>query len=131
MKKDKRIIKLARELATLSFIKGVPSEAKVSQAVKSLKKFPSAQAILALTEYLKFIKLEIAKSTLRIESGSNLNRQEQIRIFKKLSTKFPITGFVYVHNSALLGGLSLKLGDTLYDYSLKGSINMVKEAITQ
>lgn len=131
MKKDKRLIKLAQEFASQSFVKGRLSDAKVLQSVKSFKKLSSSQTIFALTQYLKFLKLELKKSTLLIESGSKLTDQQLKQVAQKINSKFKISNYSFLHNPSLLGGLRLKLGDTLYDYSLKGRINQIKDAIAK
>ena len=81
----------------------------------------------AIQLYLKGLKRKIAENTLVVESAVKLSGNELKSVEKMLKREVYVTEQQI--NPSLLGGLRLKIGDELLDFSIKSKINQVKERI--
>lgn len=129
MKKNKLLQKTISRLIEISFKDGKVVEFQVIVAIKVLKSLPKPQAIFALSEYLKSLKRKIRKHTLVMESVVPLSFTQVQKIKKIVGKKYQITKLESKINPEILGGFKLKIGDEVWDESLVGKINQVKEAI--
>lgn len=129
MKRDKRLLNLVHKAIEASFEHGRINEKKVKEFLKTLKLLPRYFAIFALSEYLKGIKRELAKTTLEVEAAIPLTKAQLLKVTQSLSSTYYILQTTYALNLSLLGGVKIKIGDTVYDGSLKERIGEVKEAI--
>lgn len=104
-------------------------ENQVTKAIKILKLQPRLKAIQALSEYLKQIKRRQRQHTMCIETVIPLS-STQIRKVKKIAEKKVRISEVSTNiNPQILGGFRLQVGDNIWDESILGKINQVKEAI--
>lgn len=125
MKKNKRLLNLVNQAVVASFVKGKLSKHKFDAFLSSFKKLPSTDSIFALTEYKKGIKRELSKGTLEVESSVKLSTVD----LAKLKKRFKIYDLRFKINKDLLGGLRLRLGDTVYDDSVNSKIEKLKEVV--
>src|SRR3989344_7294836 len=128
MKIEKRIKKIVSMCVGECCYKGKINHLKVTKAVRLLKSLPREQSILAISEFLKGIKQQKDKYMLIIESSTDLTKKEINKIVKQTKNKFPITEVKNIINPFLIGGIKLKIGDVIYDNSLKDKIKQVGEA---
>ena len=130
MKKNKHLQKLIHKLVETSFKEGKLLESQVTKSIKALKSLPKSQAIQALSEYLKELKRMMRKHTIYIETTIPLTSTQIYRVKKIVDKKVKITKIVTNINPEILGGFKLKIGDEIWDESLMGKINQVKEVIS-
>lgn len=130
MKSLKNLRKQSIKAAGLSFKAGKLDEAVAKKFIKSFKALPLGESVPSLTYYLQAIKREIEKTTLTIFSASKLSSTQEKELensFKKnhkiLQTHSEIT-------PSILGGVKVKIGDVIYDNSLKSRISQIKEVLT-
>lgn len=129
MKKNKQLVKLVRQLSKISFKDGQILENRVIKSIKALKALPKSQAILALSEYLKSLKRKMREHTLYIETTTPLSPAQLKRMKKIVEKKVKITKVLVNINPKIYGGFKLKIGDEIWDESILGQINHVREAI--
>lgn len=136
MKKNKRLLLLANKAVEASFEKGLPAgrQGKINgkkalNFVKVFKSLPRYQAIFTLSEFLKGIKRELSKRTLEVETATDLSRPELERMRAALKSRYTIYDIRYTKNPSLLGGVKVKIGDNVFDGSVREKINQVKEII--
>ncbi len=129
MKKDNHIQKLVRKLVEVGFKDGKIIESQVTKAIILLKSLPKYQAIEALSQYLKEIKRLEREHTMYIETVIPLNSVEIKKIKRIVDKKGKITKVVSKINSEIFGGFKLRIGDEIWDETILGKINQVKEAI--
>lgn len=123
----KQLQKTINKLVDVSFKDDELVESQVVKAIKALKSLPTAPAINALTEYLKQLKFNQRQHTLYLETVVPLSFV-QVNKIKQLIDK-EITKVVTQINPEILGGFKLRLGDEVWDGSILGKLNQVKEAI--
>lgn len=129
MKRDKRLEKLVLNLTKASFKKGQLDSGAVSRSIKVLKSLSTPLAIFALTTYLNGVKREVERTTLIVETATELSRAQRQQVEKALSLKLEIKNSKFIVNPSLLGGLRVKIGDAIFDDSLSEKISQVKEAL--
>lgn len=129
MKKDKQLQKLVRKLVEISFKDGKIVESEVTKSIKVLKSLTMPQAIEALSEYLKELKRLERFHTMYIETVIPLNPAQFKKIKRIVERKTKITKVVTSLNTDILGGFKLRVGDEIWDETILGKINQVKEAI--
>lgn len=129
MKKSKTLQKIINKLAENSFKEGKMMENQVTKAIKILKSQPRLKAIQALKEYLKQIKRRQRQHTMYIETAIPLSSTQIRKVKKFVEKKVRITKVLTNIDPQILGGFRLQVGDNIYDESILGKINQVKEAI--
>lgn len=129
MKKDKFLKRLVEQAVIAGFKDGKLVSGKVQNFIKSFKTLPRYKAIFALTQYLKGIKMELNKHSLVVESTIPLSVDEEKKIINKMKKNYSLFSYHFSINPALLGGLRIKIGDTVFDNSIETRIKEVKQAI--
>lgn len=126
----KELQKKVAKLVNLSFKDGRMLEPQVIQSIKALKSLPRYEAIRALSDYLKGIRRKEREHTLYIETAVPFS-PAQVKKAKKLAEKkAEITKVLVSINPTVLGGFKLKIGDEIWDESILGKIQEVKEVIS-
>lgn len=126
----KSLNKIVKKLAELSFREGRIIEAQVIKSIKILRSLPQYEAILALGEYLNSIKRIERQFTMIVETSIPLPSATVNKMRKIVEKKNKITKVLVNINPEILGGFKLKIGDEIYDESILGKINQVKEVIS-
>lgn len=137
MKQSKLLQKTITKLIEASFNEGKILEFQVVKSIKLLKSLPKYQAIWTLQEYLKQLKRKERQHTMYIETVIPLT-DWQIKKAKKIVEKrampdgrqVKITKVKLLVNPQILGGFKLKVGDNIWDESILGKLNQLKEEIT-
>lgn len=127
--RKKYLQKMINKLAAISFRDGSLVESQVVKTIKLLKLQPASEAIQALSEYLKRIKRRQRQHTMYVETVIPLSPTQIKKMKKIVEKKVKITKVVTHINPDILGGFKLKVGDNIWDESILGKINQVKEAI--
>ena len=129
MKKDKLLKKLVLQAVEVSFKDGKVIPSKVKAFSEDFRKLPTYKAIYCLTEYSKGIQRKLQESSLSIESTVNLSPIQIKQIEKEFKKDFAVSSVSISLNPSLLGGLRIKMGDKVFDDSLKRRISQIGEAI--
>lgn len=137
MKINKQLQKIVNKLVDTSFRDGRMVEIQVTRSIKVLRALPKYLAIQALKEYLKALKREEREHTMYIETVIPLS-PVQVKKMRKIVEKkampagrqVMITKVLVNVNPEILGGFKLRIGDEIWDESILGKINQVKEAIS-
>ncbi|GEM_PF-1423280 len=130
MKKSKLLQKTITKLVEASFNDGKIVESQVIKSIKLLKSLPNYEAIWALTEFLKSLKRKERAHTMYIETVIPLSSPQIKKAQKIVEKKVKITRIITNVNPEILGGFKLKVGDEIWDESILGKINQVKEVIS-
>ena len=130
MRSKKEITKIAKKLFQASFTKDNLDQTKVRENIQLVKKIYKSLSLVILKAYLTLLKQHLARETLLIETPDRLTPRyiEEVKdFFEKKTGKSLQTTFK--QNPAILGGLKITLADNQWDFSVKGKITQLKEAL--
>src|SRR3989344_6416274 len=126
----KQLQKTVQKLVEASFKDDKLSESQVVRSIGILKVLPSKDAIQALSEYLEGVKREERKHTLYIETAVDLSSLQVKKVKKIIEKRVKIIKTLINVNPEIIGGFKIKIGDVVWDETIVGKINQLKEAIS-
>lgn len=129
MKASKQLLKSVKKLIETSFKDGKIIEIQVTKSIKILKSLPTALSILALSEYVKGLKRKEREHTMYVEAATPLSSTQLKKIKMLIEKKVKIAKVLVSINKELLGGFKVKVGDEIWDGSVMGKVQQVKETI--
>ena len=128
MKTSKESRNIARRLLRLSFTDGRLDQEKVTQMVQSVLSEKPRQHLDILKDYQRLLRMEVEKRHAIIESATPLNCSMGDRIVANLRSRYgdDLTA-EFRTNPELLGGLRIKIGDDVWDGSVRHRLNQLQE----
>jgi F-type H+-transporting ATPase subunit delta len=129
-----RTAKEARRVSVLlfrnSFTEGKLDKEKISHMVESLLAEKPRYYVDALKDYQRLIRLETEKRHAVIESATQLNSALANQIVTSLRRRYgdDLTTEFRI-NPDLLGGLRIKIGDDVWDGSVKNRLRKLQEQL--
>ncbi len=121
--------KIIDRAVAASFENGELKMIAVNRLVKDFKTMHLSDAIYTLSNYVKGLKRTLNEYTMTVESVVPLSLGQMLSIQKKLRRLFSITNTRATINPSLLGGIRIRVGDTVLDYSIRSKLNQIKDAI--
>jgi F-type H+-transporting ATPase subunit delta len=130
MKSAREARKMSRQLFRHSFTDGKLDQEKVSQMVETIVSNKPRHYVDALKDYQRMIRLEIEKRHAVIESAMPLNRSMGEQIVANLKARYgdDLTT-EFRTNPELLGGLRIKIGDDVWDGSVRNRLTRLQEQL--
>lgn len=130
MKRDKKIISLAKKLIELSKDNGVVTEAKVGEVLAGLKQIMPRHYLLVLKTYLSYLRREVALQTAVVSTPASLSADT----LKEIEANFTkIYGrsisAVTQQDTSLIAGVRVRVGDDVYDASVAGRLQRLAENV--
>lgn len=129
MTDKKQLDKIVDKAVDASFKNSKLDEVIVMSLVKKFKSMHLTASIYTLSKYVKGLKRLLAQQTMVIESVIPLSPTQISKVKGKLTKLFTINKTEVTINPDILGGLRIKVGDTVLDYSVRSKLNQIKEAI--
>jgi F-type H+-transporting ATPase subunit delta len=130
MRTTKEARKTSRQLLKLSFTDGKLDEHKVNQVVQTVLTEKPRHFGEVLKDYQRLLRLEVAKHHAVVESATALNTNLSDLLVTKLKARYGDDLTIeFKTNSALLGGLRVKLGDDVWDGSVRNRLRTLQEQI--
>ncbi len=133
MKRNKTIIKEAKRYAILSLdTEGFVDEKKVVAMVSIIQKNSQLHNVQLLKAYRDELEKIIAKYTAHLKSAVVLSDNEIEKITAALTKVLghKVVAEVDV-DPELISGLQVRLYDTIYENSIKGKFNQIKERVNR
>lgn len=126
----KQLIKIVNLAVKSSFKEDKILESQVVRVIKTFKQLKTSDAVFAMTEYMKGVKKQLREHTLTIETAVPLSQTEVGKIKKSMEKEdFKISQIQVNINPEILGGVRVRIGDTIFDSSLEGKIKKIGEII--
>lgn len=129
MKISKVATTTARRIYRLCQTGGRLDEAKLSNVVRRLaeKKPRDFRGILFALKRL--VRLEMERRRVTVESATELDQNSRDRIISGLAVKYGVDlAFEFRTNPELLGGLKIRVGNDVFDGSVKGRLDRLSQA---
>jgi F-type H+-transporting ATPase subunit delta len=129
MKANKEARKLSRLMLRNSFTSGKLDEERISRMVQSVLETKPRYFVEVLKDYQHLLYLETEKRRAVIESATPLNRSLGDRIIENLKAHYgeDLTT-EFRTNPELIGGLKIKIGNDVWDGSIKHRLNQLQES---
>jgi F-type H+-transporting ATPase subunit delta len=130
MRTAKEARKVSGMLFRNSFTEGKLDKEKISHMVESLLAEKPRHYVDALKDYQRLIRLETEKRHAVIESATQLNSGLANQIVTNLRARYgdDLTT-EFRTNPDLLGGLRIKIGDDVWDGSVKKRLHKLQEQL--
>lgn len=125
----KNLKKIIKKLVEVSFKDERIVESQVTKSIKILRSLPPSQAIEALSQYLKGLKIRERQHTMYLETVTPLSSTQIQKMKEGFLKKNKITKVVNKINPDILGGFKLRVGDEVWDESIAGKVKQIKEVI--
>jgi len=113
-----------------SFTSGKLDEEKISRMVHSVETAKPRHYVELLKDYQRLLQLEVEKRRAVIESATPLNRSLGDRIIANLKARYgdDLTT-EFRTNPELLGGLRIRIGNDVWDGSVKSRLEQLREQL--
>ena len=130
MRTAKEARKVSGQLFRNSFTEGKLDKEKISHMVETLLAEKPRHYVDALKDYQRLIRLETEKRHAVIESATQLNSALANQIVTNLRRRYgdDLTA-EFRTNPNLLGGLRIKVGDDVWDGSIRHRLNALQEQL--
>ena len=128
MRNSREARRLSRQLVKLSFTDGKLDQEKITKMVGSLVTEKPRHYVEVLKDYQNLIRLEIQKRQATVESAVEIDQGLKDKIAANLRSRYGDDVTVsYKLNSDLLGGLRIKIGDDVWDGSVRQRLNRLQQ----
>lgn len=129
MKGSKQSRRDAKQLFQSCQVDGALDEARVRRAVTLLIEKKPRGYFGTLQELLRLVKLDVNSLSARVESAVALSEAQQQEVRASLGRlKGADVEVEFAENADLIGGMRVKLGDDVYDGSVKTRLSRLAES---
>ena len=130
MKTRKEARRISREMFRYSFTASKLDEEKITEMVQSVIARKPRHYVDVLKDYQHLLQLEVEKRHVVIESATPLNRSVGDQILANLRARYgeDLTT-EFRTNPELLGGLRVKIGNDVWDGSVKSRLNQLQQQL--
>jgi F0F1-type ATP synthase delta subunit len=128
MKKNKKLDKIITQAVEASIKNGAIDQTKVTQFTKNFKSFSLEDAVYSLKKYQKGLQNFISQHTMTIFAATELPKETLTKIKNSYNSnsKLEIRNLKFELDSSLLAGFKFKIGDSVFDNSLRNSLENLK-----
>jgi F-type H+-transporting ATPase subunit delta len=114
----------------LSFTNGKLDQQKVSRMVQTVLSEKPRRYAEVLKSYQRLVRLEVERRHVVVESAIALNPQIKDQVLTRLKARYgdDLTT-EFRTNATLLGGLRIKVGDDVWDGSVRHRLNALQEQL--
>lgn len=129
MKITKQSRRDAKELFRSTLSSGVMDEAKVRAVVRAVLDRKPRGYLATLEHFKRLVKLEQDRRSARVESATPLSADQQAGVTSSLERIYGRgLNIAFAQNSALVGGLRVRVGSDVYDGSIAARLQQLEEA---
>ena len=129
MKGSKQSRRDAKQVFQSCQVNGALDEARVRQAVTLLIEKKPRGYFGTLQELQRLVKLDVNSRSARVESAVALSEAQQQEVCASLGRlKGADVEVEFTENADLIGGMRVKLGDDVYDGSVKTRLSRLAES---
>ena len=129
MKGSKQSRRDAKQLFQACQVNGALEEARVRQAVALLIEKKPRGYFGTLQEFQRLVKLDVNSRSARVESAVALSEAQQQEVRASLGRlKGADVEGEFTEDADLIGGMRVKLGDDVYDGSVKTRLSRLAES---
>ena len=129
MKINKQARREGKELFRSCLLNGVLEENRVRLAVQKTLQVKPRGYLAVLSHFERLVKLELERRTARIDSAFALPEDLKANVQATLARLYgPGLNVSYGVNSALIGGMRIKVGSDVYDGSVQARLAALQQS---
>jgi len=129
MKISKQVRRDAKQLFRNCLINGLLDENRVRQAVQAVIARKPRGYVGILSQLQRLVKLDLDRRTALVESATVLSTDQKTAVDVDLNRRYGGgLNISYSQNPALIGGLRIQVGSDVYDGSVQGRLENLREA---
>src|SRR6187397_1183362 len=130
MKANRRSRRLARQLYQLCLVDGRMHPDRVRQVAKRLVDGSERNSLAVLSSFQRMVRLDHARHTAVIESAEPLPDDVRRAVEAELTRLHGADlGISVATNPALIGGMRITVGSSVYDGSVRGRLNALERQL--
>jgi len=130
VKISKDIRQLSRTLVRDSHVDGALDRDRINSIVRTIIEKKPRNYIQLLKNYQRLLRLEVEKRRATIESAAELDPEAGRQIVVSLEQKYgPGLATEYVINPALLGGVRVRVGNDVWDSSVRNRLERLQQEL--
>ena len=123
MKSTKEIKREAKHLFRLCFVNGSLDEDRVRSVLQGILGSKRRGFLPLAGQFQRLVSLDQLRHTAKVESAVPLSPELQANVQASLFRTYgPELNTSFVENSALIGGIRIKVGSDVYDGSIKAGL---------
>ena len=123
MKSTKEIKREAKYLFRLCFVNGSLDEDRVRSVLQSVLGSKRRGSLPLAGEFQRLVSLDRLRHTAKVESAVPLSSELQANVHASLVRTYgPELNTSFAENSALIGGMRIRVGSDVYDGSIKAGL---------
>ena len=130
MKINKEIRQMSKDLLRASFTDGQLDQGRINSLVRSLIEKKPRNYLAVLDNYKRLIRLEVEKRAATIESANELAPDVAVTLVENLKRRYGsdlTTRFVV--NPDLLGGMRVRVGNDVWDSSVRNRLQRLQQQL--
>jgi F-type H+-transporting ATPase subunit delta len=129
MKVSKQARHEAKQLYLGCLVEGLLAEARVRQVVDLVCSRKPRGYLGMLKHFHRLVKLALQRSTAQVQSAAPLPADLQASVQRNLTRLYgPGLHFAFTAEPELIGGLRIQVGSDVYDGSIRGRLQAIKES---
>ena len=123
MKANRKVKRAARKLFRLCLVNGALDEGRVRQVAQSIAASGRRGALAILSDFQRLVRLDSERHSALVESATPLMPDMRADIQAGLTRVYgPGVEATFAENSALIGGMRIKVGSDVYDDSVRARL---------
>jgi F-type H+-transporting ATPase subunit delta len=128
MKPKKKFRRVARQLFQLTLVDGRVADDRARQVAARLKGGTERGSLPVLSEFLRLVRIDRALHTALIESAQPLTDDVRRDVEAQLAKAHGgDLGISVAINPALIGGMRITVGSSVYDGSVRGRLRALEQ----
>jgi F-type H+-transporting ATPase subunit delta len=128
MKTSRQTKRDAKRLFRWCLVNGLLDESRTRQVVQSIIESKRRGDLALLSHFRRLVKLEYARHTAEVESAVPVSADLRASIQAGLARAYgPGISASFVHNPELIGGMRIKVGNDVYDGSVRARLAALEE----
>ena len=129
MKANKQARREAKQLFRLCLVNGVLEENRARQVVQQIVAARPRGYLATLSYFRRLVELDCARHTAKVESALTLPADFQASVQAGLARAYgPGLTTSFAENTALIGGMRIRVGSDVYDGSVQGRLAALEQS---
>ena len=130
MKPRKKFRRIARKLFNLTLVGGRVDDDRARQVAGRIKSGTERGSLAVLSEFLRLVRIDRALHSALIETAQPLTDDVRRDVEAQLTRLHGADlGITVALNPALIGGMRITVGSSVYDGSVRGRLNALERTL--